>query len=248
MAELRDGDRSISSLPINFKARYHGAKGGILEGKDSTGWLRLNAALNFETKRFSVSMKTEPTASLPASALPLLRWLVNLKYPNRLAFNWPNGDNFVPPILVDTSLTGPDALTIFEALAIIQEKTGVYFEVANEFSKSEVADILATRRLLGGDMVRARWASLAVGLSLRDPERLDSLFRADGAAMVIEREEWVDLLGHEIPLGRIRTSIASARPLNPGAIREAVTRGLSEISLELVPGGDSELIRQRLDV
>jgi hypothetical protein len=153
----------------------------------------------------------------------------------------------VPPILVDASLAGPDALNIFEALAFIQEKTGVYFEVANEFSKSEVADILTTKRLVGGDMVRARWASLTVGLSLRDPERLVSLFRAEGAAMVIEREEWIELLGHEIPLGRIRTSIASARPLNIDAIREAVTRGLSEVSLELVPGGDTELIRQRID-
>ena len=53
--------------------------------------------------------------------------------------------------------------------------------------------------------------------------------------IIIEKDSWLELEGKTIPIGRVRTSLESARLADPEGVRRALKSG-SVQCLRLVPG------------
>ena len=79
------------------------------------------------------------------------------------------------------------------------------------------------------------WSSLTLGVKGWSP-RLEELLDGEARALILEQDEFIEVGDSEIPLGRVRIQIESARVADSQAIREMLDSSDSAPDLELVPG------------
>jgi hypothetical protein len=250
VAEIRNGVRLLASLPLDFKVSNRGRKGLIFTGSDSTGWLRLRLTANIENKELTVNLGVEQAPVLPAAVLPLLRWLVHLRAPNELQLLSSVGSTAAPVLLSNEPFVDETMLKIVEALDDVQRESGASFDLPVDITLEEAQLIIEARRLLAGQQVEATWCSpMRIDMTLNEDAELNpggSLTSPEGAALLIERDEEIELRGHRIPLGRVRTMFKSARVADPDTLRTALASGNRDVTLEFIPGADNSVTRQRV--
>ena len=238
--DILDGDNLVASCPIRLIERTGGPKGFIFSGTDSTGWLEIQLKFNSGSEHGEVHFQFNPQPTMPAALVPLFRWLDACQPPHYLKIRLPGGSE------IYAELNGPlldvgDFSGIVEALAYLQSRTGVFQEMSISMSDEDAQEILAIAILMKGETISFTWESL----NLR-PDRWGSKFREleRGGTMqfLCEQDISFDIEGVEIPIGRLRTHILSARLADPEAVQRDVASGLVP-PLRLVPGHTAEAKR-----
>ena len=102
---------------------------------------------------------------MPAALVPLFRWLGACQPPHFLAFRWPGGlamcTEIQTPFLVDEGLG-----RVVKALAFLQDRRGIYWEMPPSLTPEEGQEILTAATLLKGESIDFAWKSLNLGLDL----------------------------------------------------------------------------------
>ena len=115
--DIMDEDRLIASWPVNLTEQTGGLKGSVSTGADSTGWLQTRLRVDLEAGELEAKFWLDPRPALPATLVPLFRWVGACQPPHRLAVRWSGGiamsTEIQTPFLVDEGLG-----RVVEALAL----------------------------------------------------------------------------------------------------------------------------------
>lgn len=251
VADIHDGDRLLASLPLDLKVKYAGLSGFVCTGSDVSGWLELELTVNVKQKKASFTFGVEQKSTLPGVVLPVLRWLVHLRAPHRLETRSSLWSRQSMADLPDEPLVSERLLRVIEAFDDIQRVSGVVFDIPVDISAKEAREVATARRLLIGGEVNATWSGPA-RTEIRLAEGAEAAFKGfmspDGVALLIEADEIFEFREHRIPLGRTRTMLKTVRFADSSAFGKALVSGSRDVVLELVPGKDRSLVRQRVDV
>lgn len=235
--EIMEDDKLLASCPIHLNKQTTGLRGTVLSGTDSSGWLRTRITFNFTTREFTIKFRLAPKPILPSSLVPLCRWLVALHPPHDLAIRWPGVPEIRSPARVP-SLVGEGFCQVVEALAYLQDTSGIYREVLPSSIPEEGEEIVRAATLLKGESIDFTWESFSLSLNRWEP-KLDGLSNGLSQQFIIEHDNWLELDEVTIPIGRIRTYIPSAQLADPEGIQRDLSSGLVP-ELRLVPGDSDE--------
>ncbi|MDE0006293.1 MAG: hypothetical protein OXQ29_26690 [Rhodospirillaceae bacterium] len=232
-----DGDRLLASCPVHLVERTRGLRGAVVTGADSTGWLQTRLRVDVAARELKAQLWLDPKPAIPAALVPLIRWLEACRPPNCLAICWPGGSEtpseIQSPLLIDQSLG-----RLVEALAFLQEHSGIYWEMPLSLTAEEEREIVEAAALLKGETVDLTWKSLKLSLDWCGP-KLEDLVDGRPRPFLLEYGALLELEGVTIPMGRIRTYIESARLADPEGVRHALESG-SVARVQLVPGDSNK--------
>jgi len=145
---------------------------------------------------------------------------------------------------------GLDAiLLLFDGLVALQERTGVPIAIPETLDEVAVAMLrqLATIALTGE--LAGTWDALALPVPVAnlDPELLAALLGGEAVPLRLsgQAEEWLGDVA--IPLGEQRVAFTSARLTNVDEVQDVLDTGAPTITLRLVPGDDTTVVRRYSD-
>ena len=231
--DIMDGDNLIASCPVHLTEGTRGPKGFTFSGHDSTGCLEICLKVNAVDEEVEVEFQLDFKPALPATLVPLFRWLDGWQPPHRLAIHWPGVFEVCgevrEPFLGDHELG-----RVVEELAYLQDRSGKYWEMPPFLSNNEGRDILNAASLMKGESIDLRWRSFNMNMDQWDP-KLQELEDGGAQQLMLEHGISLRLQGVEIPIGRVRTYITSARLADPESVKRDLASG-SVPPLRLVPG------------
>ena len=230
-----EGDDLRASYSVHFTKKTGGGKGFILDGSDTTGWLQVRLKVNPSAQEFHATFKLTPGPANPAALVPLVRFLGACRPPYRLTITWPEGLEMSSEL--ETSLGDERFAAVVEALAYLQEESGVYFPMPLELPPESEQVILNRAAILREGQVKFTWAAFSLTLKRGGPG-LEPLLEGLDVEMVVERDECIELDEGTIPIGRIRTEIEAARAVDPKGVRAALASGVAA-EVQMVPGGSN---------
>ena len=99
------------------------------------------------------------------------------------------------PYLVDQSFG-----KIVQALAYLQDRSGIYWEMPSSISPDEGHEILMAATLLKGESITLTWKSINLNLKQWGPG-LEELLNGSLQEIIIEKDSWIELEGKMIPIG-----------------------------------------------
>ena len=237
---LMDDDRLLASYPIHLTEQTRGLRGSVVTGTDSTGWLQTSLKMDVSAEELEFKFWLKPNPAMPAALVPLFRWLGACQPPHHLAIHWPGGSEIRGAIrtshLIDESLGN-----VVEALAFLQERSGIHWEMPASLTPEEGREIVAAATLLKGESIALTWKSVNLSLDQWGPG-LEELVNGGSQQLMCEQDCWLDLEGGTIPIGRIRTYFESARLADPEGVQCALKSG-SVPRLRLVPGSNDKAQR-----
>ena len=223
----------MASWPVILTERTGGPKGSILTGADSTGWLQTRLRVDIESKKLEANFWLDPRPAMPATLVPLFRWMDVCQSPHRLAFRWHGGvamsTEIQTPFLADEGLA-----RVVEALAWLQDHRGTYWEFLPSLTPEEGQEIATAAGLLKGESIDFTWKSLNLSLDHWGPG-LEELVDGCARSFLMYQDMCLDMDGVRTPLGCVRTHIESARLADPKSVQRALKSG-SVSHLRLVPG------------
>ena len=234
--DVMDGDRILSSCPVQLTQQTRGLKGSIFTGADSTGWLEMNLTVNVADREFAAKFRLEPKPILPSTIEPLLRWLTALQPERVLRVRWPEGSEVRSPIRTLFPLD-ERLRRVIEAFAYLQSHTGIYWEISPTQIHEDGEDVVTAATLLKGEVIDLEWKSLHLSVGRWSPQ-LDELLNGQRSSLLLEHDRWLKLEEATIPIGRVRTHIESARLAAPGEVQRTLASG-SLTHLRLVPGNSN---------
>ena len=208
--DIMDGDVLVISCPITFTKRTSGPRGMIYSGTDNTGWLELDLKVNLVDEEFQGRFHWTTQRGMPRAVLPVLKWIDACRPPRRLRICWPEGPELVSeiesPLLVDDSTW----IEVVEAVAYVQECTGIYREMPVEMTDEEAEEALRFAALLRGETVDFTWRPFVLNVAQWGPE-YDDLVARESSAFIFEYEVGWKFDGTLYPIGRVRNYIPSGR-------------------------------------
>ena len=171
---IMDGDRLLASCPVRLTKQTSGLKGSVLTGTDSSGWLETRLTVNAVAGKLSAEFRLNPRPVLPSALVPLCRWLSALQPPHDLKLRWPDGSE-LRSALRTTSLVDESLGRVVEALAYLQESSGIYCEMPPSFTREEGREIVTAATLLKGESIDSTWKSYTLSLNQWGSELEDLL-------------------------------------------------------------------------
>jgi hypothetical protein len=218
---VREG-RILATLPVQWTDRSQGALGGSwLSGRDSSGWLEVRACT--EPDRTGEIHIEAPASDdvLPAEALPALRFLQHLTRADHLNFQMP-GNPITEARITGSWVPVPAAfLPVAEALARIQEASGVVFPMPNRLTHRDAEMLHFCDQILRHGHVDWYWPGAYVPMQ---PSAVRQLFlqgplprlNISGDSSTKPR---IRLMGHDIPLpAPLHMEVTNVLVMNPLAL------------------------------
>ena len=231
--DIMDGDKILASLPVHLTERTSGLRGSTLTGADSTGWLQARIKVNVETMGLEAKFWLTPQSTMPEALLPLCRWVDACKPPHHLRFRWQGG--LEPRTEIQESFLADDSLNrIVEALAYLQKRCGIHWEMSPSLTPEEGQQILAAAAMLKEETIDFTWNSWNLRLDHSKPA-LQELMDGSTHAFLFRQDVWIELEGMTVATVRTQIYLESARLANLGAVELALKSG-SVPHLNLVPG------------
>ena len=231
--DIMDGDKILASLPVHLTERTSGLRGSTLTGSDSTGWLQARIKVNVETMGLEAKFWLTPQSTIPEALLPLCRWVDACRPPHHLRFRWQGG--LEPRTEIRESFLADDSLSrIVEALAYLQKRCGIHWEMSPSLTPEEGQQILAAAAMLKEETIDFTWNSWNLRLDHSKPA-LQELMDGSTHAFLCRQDVWIELEGMTVATVRTQIYLESARLANPGAVERALMSG-SVPHLNLVPG------------
>ena len=235
--DVIDGDDLLASCQVHLTTRTGGPKGAIFTGTDSTGWLELRLQWNLVDEELEVQFHLNPTPVMPAALVPLCRWLDAFQPQRCLKIRGCEGGEL--SIEVERTIVEDGMLGKFvEALAYLQESSGIYQEMPTSLTNKDVEEIITVAALARGEIIDFTWDSFTLPWFGWTPE-LEELANGGVRQFLFEYEMSLDFEGMEFSIGRVRTHIRSARLADPEATRRDLA---SEVvpTLRLVPADSDQ--------
>ena len=231
--DIMDRDMILASLPVHLTERTSGLRGSTLTGADSTGWLQARIKVNVETKGLEAKFWLTPQSTMPEALLPLFRWVDACKPPHHLRFRWQGG--LEPRIEIRKPCLADDSLSrIVEALAYLQKRCGIPWEMSPSLTLEEGQQILATATMLKEETIDFTWKSWNLRLGHSKPA-LKELMDGSSRAFLSRQDVRIESEGVTVAIVRTQIYLESARIANLGAVERALKSG-SVPHLNLVPG------------
>ena len=232
--DIMDGDIILASWPVHLTERTRGLKGSSLTGTDSTGWLQTHIKVDVETKGLYAKFWLTPQSTMPGALLPLFRWVDAFRPPYHLRLRWQGGlesrIEIRKPFMADDSLG-----KIVEALAYLQKRCGIHWEMSPSLSHEEGEQILAAATMLKEETIDFAWKSWSFQSDPLDPALLKELMDGHSRALLSRQDVRIEFEGVTVAIVRIQTYLESIRLANPCAVERALTSGAVP-DLNLVPG------------
>ena len=231
--DIMDGDTILASWPVHLTERTSGLRGFTLTGADSIGWLQTRIKVNVETKGLEAKFWLTPQSTMPGALLPLFRWVDACKPPLHLRFRWQGG--LEPRIEIRKSFLADDSLSrIVEALAYLQKRCGIHWEMSPSLTPEEGQQILAAATMLKEETIDFTWKPWNFRLDHPEPA-LKELMDGSSRAFLSRQDVRIELEGVTVAIVRTQTYLESFRLANLGAVERALKSG-SVPHLNLVPG------------
>ena len=123
---------------------------------------------------------------------------------------------------------------VVEALAYLQDTSGMYREMLPSSILEGGEEIVRAATLIKGEIIDLTWESFSLSLNRWGPE-LDGLLNGLPQQFIIEHDSRLELEDVTIPIGRIRTYFPSARLADHEGIQRTLSSGLLP-DFRLVPG------------
>ncbi|WP_206443023.1 hypothetical protein [Candidatus Protofrankia californiensis] len=237
---LVDGQgRIVSSLPGSLTQRISGQAGGMLFGQDLTGFVRIQIRLDRRTHRWKLNLDYSlPSSALPATVLPVLRFLRKAKTPNYLAFSLDGIQIGEPCALPSREVVSEEAFRTVEQLERIQALTSTSFALPRELTPDDYAALLRCIDLIDRGRINAGRQSMIITLSPhRDIETLNSLDLDRPTAMrLCSPDYYEEIAGNRIYFGEANISLRSALIVNKSEFRSALDGSAAEdVRVEVMP-------------
>ncbi len=233
LLDIMDGDTVLASMPVHLTERTSGLRGSTLTGADSSGWLQVRIKVNVEAMGLEAEFRLTPQSTMPEALLPLCRWVDACKPPHHLRFRWQGG--LEPRIEIRKSFFADDSLSrIVKALAYLQKRCGIHWELSPSLTPEEGQLILAAATMLKEETIDFTWKSWNPRLGQSKPA-LKALMDGSSHAFLTRQDLRIELEGVTVAIVRTQTYLKSARLANPGAVERALKSG-SVPHLNLVPG------------
>ena len=234
LLNIVDGDNVLVSWPVQITHRTDGIKGTIFDASDVTGWLTVQIKANPSAQDFQATFKLDPKPIMPAALLPLLHWVIACRSPARMTIVWPGGLEMSSAIAWEP-MDDERFVAVVEALAYLQQRSGVYFHLPSKISLEDEKIILDSAAL-------ARGGKLDMGgitLHLKEwPTELDPVLRGEGISLLLESEKSIEFDEGKLPLGKIRIEMEAAMAKDPKGLRDALNAG-SLPDVKLIPRANS---------
>ena len=187
--DILEGDRLLASCPAHLTEQTGGLKGSIFTGTDSTGWLEVRLTVEAAVDEIGAQFQLNPKPSMPAALVPLFRWLDVCRPPHYLQIRW-HGEPRMGGEISGTLLEDESLGRVVEALAYLQETSGIYWEMPPSLTYEEGREIVAAATLLKEEIIDFTWSSFNLNLNQWGPELEDILsgrsrpfmFEGDGLA------------------------------------------------------------------
>ena len=230
--DIEDNGRLLASWQVPFDEGTAGLRGTTLRGRDLTGWLGVHLRHDQEEHELHYTFDITPAPVLPATLVSFFRWLDAYRPPHHLVVRGPEGMEVRTDI--QEALSEPPPVRLVEALAYLQEHSSTFFPMPFEIPQEAAKAILDAEALLKGESIDFTWGSFSLTLKRAGPE-LDPLLDGHPPVFALDQDMWIELEGSTIPIGRIRTEIASAILADHEPVREKLASG-SMAEARLVPG------------
>ena len=246
IAVVDPAGRTISSVPLTFRERTSGVKGSELTGGDATGSLTMRLRGNVATRHFSSHFDFSAADDvLPGQLLPVLKLIAAMAPPNTVELRSPDGKVFAGAEASVSARVADAVVELYEALARVQQGTGVYFPIPRSLSQDDLREITRADRLLRGETVTGKWTESRVTMVVTEaPAALAEwiVLNEAVAAQYVINDYRVEIAGRTCTLPPVEVTMRSALlanqdeleaalPLQPGVELEAV----------LVPGRSREV-------
>ena len=231
--DIMDGDDLLISCQLDFTKRTSGPSGSIYSGTDSSGWLELDLKVNLVDQELEGRFSWTAQRGMPRAVLPVLRWIEACRPPHSLRIRWPEGPDLLSEI---ENPLGGDAswIEVVEAVAYVQERTGIYREMPVEMTEDEAKEALRFAALLKGETVDFTWKPFRLNVARWGPEH-DDLVARESSAFIFEYEVGWEFDGTLYGIGRIRNYIASALLADVESVRQELADGMVPV-LRFEPG------------
>ena len=165
--------------------------------------------------------------------MTLFQWLDAFRPDRQLNIRWPEGFETQSDI-GEPFWTDGRPVRFVEALAYLQERTGVYWEMPLSYTAEEAQEIVTIAALMKGETIDLKWKSFKLNLHQWGPE-LQELENGAAQAFLFCEHISIDLQGQKIPIVRVQTHISSACLADLDSVQRDLASGLVP-SLRLVPG------------
>jgi hypothetical protein len=206
LAAVRGG-RVLATLPIEWDDSTRGPLGGAwLSGRDRSGFLEIGLRVDADL-RGGMSMRAPASDDvLPSEVLPVLRFLQVLTQADHIRLEAP-GHPTVETRVTGDMVGGPEVpdggLAIAEALARIQEATGVTFPLPRQWSRKDAEQVYFCNEILRTGSVTWYWPGASVNAPAGSVARLLALGplpRLSVSGTSGPEGATVQLFGYDVPL------------------------------------------------
>jgi len=228
-------DAVVASYPVQLKERTSGIKGSVFTGTDSTGWLTMRLKVDVVDEDVEAEFQVNPQSGMPGVLVPFFQWLEAFQPGRHLSIRWPEGFEAHSEISRPFWTEG-SPVKLVEALAYLQERTGVYWDMPLSYTDEEASEIVDMAAMMKGEIIDFRWNGLNLNLDQFFPAAKE-LANGLPRPFMLEQEIFLQQEGGKVPIGRMRTVLESACLADPGSFRQEMTADrLSPLDVRLVPG------------
>ena len=235
-------DAVVASYPVQLKEQTSGPRGSVFTGTDSTGWLTMRLRIDVVDEDVEAEFQVIPHSGMPNTLIPLFQWLDAFRPARHLNIRWPEGFE------AQSKISGPfwtegSPVRFVEALAYLQARSGVYWDMPLSYTDEEASEIVTIATMMKGEIIDFRWNALNLNLD-QLCTTVKELANGLPRPFMLEHEVFLQQEGGKVPIGRMRTILESARLVDLESFRQDLTADrLSPLAVRLVPGDSNKAQR-----
>lgn len=198
--------RVLATLPIEWNDSTRGPLGGHwLSGRDRSGFLEIAMQVDSDLRGGFTMRAPASDDVLPNEVLPVLRFLQVLKQADRVRLEAP-GHETVETRVTGEMVGGPDVpgggLAIAEALARIQDATGMTFPLPHRWTGKDADQVHFCDEILRSGSVTWYWPGAQVNVPVSSVTQLlqHGPIPRLSISGTSQPEPTIQLFGHRLPL------------------------------------------------
>ncbi|HEX7167635.1 MAG TPA: hypothetical protein VF230_11710 [Acidimicrobiales bacterium] len=201
LAAIDESGQVEAAVPITYLERRAGLRGVVLTGRDSSGLLRIRAAVEKDERKLNLGIQLDISEPfLPGDALPAARLAQRLAAPYRLRVTF-EGSTAGDLDLHGQAPLAARTVALLEALDRIQRALGTFFTVPPTITEHDVKNIHLADELLSGRSVEISVPVAEATLDVNDAEGTLAHLRNTTAGLTLPVDEFpVRIFGVELDL------------------------------------------------